>query len=84
MMDFWHCHKPHEKDLKANGSRYATFGSGFIVESGTGLVDGVGFLSLKESFGDAVKVCWPPGTTAAIRIDCISPHLPLYMFLPVR
>jgi hypothetical protein len=48
MMDFWHCHKPHDHDKeKANkeskesngGGRYSTFGQGFAVEQGVGLVD---------------------------------------------
>lgn len=49
MMDFWHCHKPHndKKNARTAGgasAKYSTFGKGFTVEHGTGLVDRVYFL----------------------------------------
>ncbi|KAI5849007.1 ubiquitin-conjugating enzyme E2-binding protein [Tricharina praecox] len=50
MMDFWHCHKPDDdrkkKDEAEEGesAKYSTFGKGFAVERGTGLVDRLYFL----------------------------------------
>src|SRR5690606_18679017 len=61
MMDFWHCHKPHEKDGAKTG-KYANYGSGFEVDSGTGLVDRVGFLFTRHECEDAVQVCAIPSS----------------------
>ena len=57
MMDFWHCHKPHDDKETAGGEgeRYATFGKGFVVERGVGLVDRGYFLFPQEDC-DAAKV----------------------------
>lgn len=47
MMDFWHCHKPHDegKDKAHDASgKYSLFGKGFAVDRGTGLVDRCYFL----------------------------------------
>ncbi|KAI5817129.1 ubiquitin-conjugating enzyme E2-binding protein [Pyronema omphalodes] len=61
MMDFWHCHKPHDHDKeKANkesngGGRYSTFGQGFAVEQGVGLVDR-GYFLFSSKDCDSVQI----------------------------
>ncbi|TGZ77390.1 hypothetical protein EX30DRAFT_344174 [Ascodesmis nigricans] len=52
-MDFWHCHKPHEKG--GEKGRYANYGSGFKVVEGTGFVDGSGVLFSRMDVGEGVK-----------------------------
>lgn len=46
MMDFWHCHKPHEDDSKedAAGAKGYSSTSQLAVSPGTGLIDTVSFL----------------------------------------
>jgi len=58
MMDFWHCHKPsHNVKVKPGEShKYSTFGKGFVLDQGTGLVDRSFFLFLNQDC-EAAKVC---------------------------
>jgi len=58
MMDFWHCHKPsHNVKVKPGEShKYSTFGKGFVLDPGTGLVDRSFFLFLNQDC-EAAKVC---------------------------
>lgn len=60
MMDFWHCHKPHDDGKKGADQegvgKYAAFGKGFVVERGTGLVDRGHFLFSSRDCEGAVKV----------------------------
>lgn len=72
MMDFWHCHKPDDdrkkKDEAEEGesAKYSTFGKGFAVERGTGLVDRLYFL-LPADDCENVQVSQ---SILLLRIDC--------------
>jgi ubiquitin-protein ligase E3 D len=46
MMDFWHCHKPHNDDSKENAAEAKGYSSTsqLAVSPGTGLIDAVSFL----------------------------------------
>ncbi|KAA8894131.1 ubiquitin-conjugating enzyme E2-binding protein [Sphaerosporella brunnea] len=60
MMDFWHCHKPHDdkKSADGEGSRYSVLGQGFVVEQGIGLVDrGYFLLAAKDCTNCRVSHC---------------------------
>jgi HECT-like Ubiquitin-conjugating enzyme (E2)-binding len=50
MMDFWHCHKPHDDDSKENaaGAKSYSSTSQLAVSPGTGLIDTVSFLLHKS------------------------------------
>jgi hypothetical protein len=60
MMDFWHCHKPHEDEKAASGGdkKYAALGQGFVVEQGIALVDrGYFLLAAKDCMNCWVSHC---------------------------
>jgi hypothetical protein len=61
MMDFWHCHKPHDDNKKSTSgedSKYAVLGQGFVVEQGVGLVDrGYFLLAAKDCSNCRVSQC---------------------------
>jgi ubiquitin-protein ligase E3 D len=48
MMDFWHCHKPHDPHEHADVNRGYTSGSKLALEAGVGMVDPLNFLFLPD------------------------------------
>ena len=56
MMEFWHCHKPHESHSYGNGEVNRGFGadSKLAVNTGVGLVDVVDFLFVPEDCQNVV------------------------------
>lgn len=63
MMEFWHCHKPHEPHNHTNGSDlnkgYAA-GSKLALEAGVGMVDPLDFLVLPEDCSNfEVSITFP-------------------------
>jgi hypothetical protein len=63
MMDFWHCHKPHDEDTNGDAAEAKGYSSKsqLAVVPGTGLVDTVSFLLHKsDCTGLQVRIQSPP------------------------
>ncbi|KAI5789151.1 ubiquitin-conjugating enzyme E2-binding protein [Geopyxis carbonaria] len=74
MMDFWHCHKPDEKQRKSSprtSGKYSSFGQELVVDSGTGLVEKGYFLFAKKDCENAVKIT-TTANNASLKLSCKS------------
>lgn len=76
MMDFWHCHKPHEKNGNNEASvtedtgKYSSFGKGYSASPGTALVDRGYFLFHQQDVEQSIRVCF--SSMFPLLLDCVE------------